>query len=113
MLLCQQWHCVMDVYVPMIEKLRQHDDFTDADIRDFHLKRNAFMSEWVDLVGGKGVTNYIHMLGAGHVTYYLKQYRNLYQLSQQGWEAMNQKLKHFYLTIPTIVAVVATKMVIW
>jgi hypothetical protein len=36
------------------------------------------------------------MIGAGHLTYYLTKYRNLYKFSQQGWEAMNKKLKYFY-----------------
>ena len=54
------------------------------------------MSLWVQLMDGQHITNYIHLLGAGHITYYLTLYRNLYKFSQQGWEAMNQKLKHFY-----------------
>jgi hypothetical protein len=45
---------------------------------------------------GDSITNYIHMLGAGHLVYFISKYRNLYKFSQQGWEAMNQKLKYFY-----------------
>ena len=52
--------------------------------------------EWVDLTGGEHITNYIHMIGAQHVYYYLKRYRNLYMYSQQGWEAVNQKIKAWY-----------------
>ena len=30
------------------------------------------------------------------MTYYLRRYKNLYKYSQQGWEALNQKIKHYY-----------------
>ena len=43
-----------------------------------------------------GVTNYLHLIGAGHLLYYLKQYGNLYRLSQQGWEALNKLIKSHY-----------------
>lgn len=54
------------------------------------------MSHYADLFAGKGITNYIHIIGAGHLVFYLNKDRNLYKFSQQGWEALNQKLKHFY-----------------
>jgi len=28
---------------------------------------DAFFVAWVDLVSREGVTNYVHMLGAGHI----------------------------------------------
>jgi hypothetical protein len=43
--------------------------------------------------GKEGVTNYIHMLGSSHISYYMKQHRNLYKFSQQGWESLNEKFK--------------------
>jgi len=33
--------------------------------------------------------NYIHLLGAGHILYFLQKYKCLYINSQQGWESMN------------------------
>jgi hypothetical protein len=42
------------------------------------------------------MTNYIHIIGSGHLSYFGKKYGNLYRFSQQGWEAMNKLLKHFY-----------------
>ena len=44
------------------------------------------------------MTNYIHMLGAGHVTYYLLKKRNLYRYSNQAWERLNKRMKRCYLT---------------
>ncbi len=54
--------------------LQQKEDFTDAQIDEFQAKADDFFSKWVELVGYDGVTNYIHMLGAGHVCYYLKKW---------------------------------------
>jgi hypothetical protein len=42
------------------------------------------------------ITNYIHILGSGHLPYFAKKYGNLYRFSQQGWEALNQMIKHYY-----------------
>jgi hypothetical protein len=33
------------------------------------------------------------MLGSGHISYFMKQHRNLYKFSQQGWESLNEKFK--------------------
>jgi len=50
----------------------------------------------VELCGQEGITNYIHMLAAGHISEYLAHWRNLYAHSQQGWEAFNSLLKTFF-----------------
>jgi hypothetical protein len=33
------------------------------------------------------------MVGAGHLTYYLRHYHNLYSFLQQGWESLSAMLK--------------------
>ncbi len=55
-----------------------------------------FFKGWIELHGPDGVTNYIHMLGAGHFKYFLLKHRNLYKFSQQGWESLNSLIKQFY-----------------
>ncbi len=95
-LLEKKWHEVFDTYLPMMTCVRKHEDFTDEEIDEFHVLTSRFMSLWVDLTGGKGITNYIHLIGAGHITYYLRKHRNLNKFCQQGWEALNQLLKQFY-----------------
>jgi hypothetical protein len=42
--------------------------------------------------GKEGITNYIHMLGSSHVSYYMKEHRNLYKFSQQGWGVSMKRL---------------------
>jgi hypothetical protein len=36
------------------------------------------------------------MIGSGHMTFYLQEWRNLYRYSQQGWEALNSLLTNIY-----------------
>ena len=36
------------------------------------------------------------MLGSGHVSYYMKKYRNLYRYNQQGWEGLNSKITDYF-----------------
>ena len=36
------------------------------------------------------------MVGAGHIRYYLKKWRNLHRYQNQGWEAYNQQVAAFW-----------------
>ena len=95
--LMKDWHKVIDLYLPMMELAKQHEDLSEAEILRFHKLSATFFAAYCDLPGGNNtVTNYLHMFGAGHMTYYLRRYKNLYKYSQQGWEALNQKIKHYY-----------------
>jgi hypothetical protein len=80
-------------YRDAIIMLRKKSDFTDDQIVEFQRLLDDFFQEWVSLDGDKGVTNYIHMLGSGHISDYLFHWRNLYQHSQQGWESFNALMK--------------------
>jgi hypothetical protein len=75
--------------------LRKTQEYTDDDIDTFQEKIDAFYKAYVETSGAgkKGITNYVHMLGSGHVSYYMKKHRNLYKFSQQGWESLNEKVK--------------------
>jgi hypothetical protein len=68
---------------------QQKSDFTDNDINTFQRKAEEFFKSWLHLTGYNGVTTYIHMLGAGHLRYFLWKWRNLNRLSNQGWESYN------------------------
>jgi hypothetical protein len=57
--------------------LQQKSDFTDDDIDAFQASADSFFSKWLDLCGYDGITNYIHLLGAGHIRYFLSKWRNL------------------------------------
>jgi hypothetical protein len=51
--------------------------------------------KWIEVFGNECITNYIHMLGSGHILYFIKKYGCLYLYSQQGWEALNNTIQTF------------------
>jgi len=61
-------------------------EYTEQDINNFQLKIDDFFRAYVEQSGAgtEGVTNYIHMLGSSHISYYMKSHGNLYKYSQQG-----------------------------
>jgi hypothetical protein len=75
---------------------RKHEDLHNEEILEFQRNADIFFRKWVDLEGYDGMTNYIHLMGSGHLSEYMFQYRNLYKHSQQGWEKFNALLKTFY-----------------
>ncbi len=83
-------------YNEAIELLRKPTNFSDDEIEEFQTLVDDFYKLWVELVGREGITNYIHMLGSGHIAYYLQVHRNLYKFSQQNWESLNEKMKVTY-----------------
>jgi hypothetical protein len=87
----EQWKKAMANWRQLMELARQREDFSDEEIETFSLQCDDFFEIWVDLTGIEGMTNYIHMIGCGHMTYYLKEWRNLYR-----WEALNSLLKNIY-----------------
>jgi hypothetical protein len=75
---------------------RQKEDFQDEDIIQFQKSVDEWFSDYVFLTGKNGMTNYIHLLCTGHLAEYMYKWRNLYEHSQQGWEAFNSLLKSFF-----------------
>jgi hypothetical protein len=88
--------CIDDNYSLAMRLLRKKRDLTEAEICQFQKYIDLFFQSWVNLHEGKGITNYIHMLGSGHFFDYLKYWKSLYPHSQQGWEALNSLIKTFY-----------------
>jgi hypothetical protein len=87
------WERCIPKYRKAMLKLRQHAEFTDADIAEFQYDFDMFFQDWVELYGKNGLTNYIHLLSSGHISDYLFKWRNLYAHSQQGWESLNNQFK--------------------
>jgi hypothetical protein len=60
------------------------------------LLADDYFRKWPAIAGYDGITNYIHMLGAGHIRYYLRKWRNLNRFSNQGWENYNKLVAQFW-----------------
>jgi len=76
--------------------LQQKDELSDDHINTFQTHADIFFHQWLDLPGYDGIMNYVHMLGTGHVQYFLKKWRNLNQFQNQGWEAYNGMIAAFW-----------------
>ena len=72
------------------------EDYTKQEIDTFQDKMDIFLQLWVELHQHEGLTNYIHMLGSGHVKRYMQEWGNLNKYSQQGWESLNALIKSFF-----------------
>ena len=91
------WKRCMSDYRDAMEIARSHQDLTDEDIIEFQKYTDDFYQQWLKLgLGKNAVTNYIHLLGSGHIAEFLFRWRNLYAHSQQGWEALNSLVRSVY-----------------
>ena len=91
-----KWLECIELWRELIETARQKEDFSDGQINSFQVLCDLFFIKWVALHKHNRVGNYVHMIGAGHLSYYLHIWKNLYRYSQQGWEALNSQIKTVY-----------------
>jgi hypothetical protein len=92
----KDWIETLSNYTISMKILRKKDDFSLEDVKEFQYFTDIFFVRYMELVGRNGITNYFHLLGSGHIADYLFYYKNLFEHSQQGWEAFNSFLKVFY-----------------
>ena len=90
------WTKALNNYRTAMVLLRKRDDFTNAEIATYQGHADLFFQAWVGLWQKEGITNYIHIIGSGHVADYLYKWKYLYRFSQQGWEALNLLIKTFF-----------------
>ena len=91
-----RWTTASNNYWTAMVLLRKRHDFTNAEIAVYQNHADRFFQAWVTLWQKEGITNFMHMIGSGHVADYLFKWKNLYRFSQQGWEAMNSLIKTFF-----------------
>jgi len=100
---CLKWKDCIAEYKHAMVLLRKKTDLSNDEVKRFQQHIDVFFVAWVSLLSHEGVTNYIHMLGAGHIGEYLLHHQNLYKHSQQGWEAFNALLKFFFIVLAGVV----------
>ena len=79
---------LIDMYVPEDRKLKWQQDvnhykksmtimrkkekkYTEDEVNQYQFHADKFFHIWVELHGHTGVTNYIHMVGSGHMLEYM------------------------------------------
>ena len=90
------WRCLSH-YKKLMNIMRKADgNYTNEELEQFSHHSKEFFQAWIKLYGRHGVTNYIHMIGVGHMLAYMRLYGNLNKYSQQGWEALNALIRLFF-----------------
>jgi hypothetical protein len=90
-----QWQTMLSKYLDMMKVAFQHEDFSEEDVEDFQDIVDEWFYLYVELVGLPGITNYMHLIGAGQLYHYLRKWGNLYRYQQQGWEKKNGVIASF------------------
>jgi hypothetical protein len=85
--------CATASYHNAIKLLNKHCDQSEDEMDEFQNDADVFFELWVEIFGKQGVTNYVHLIGSGHMLYFLKHYGCLYLYSQQGWQALMGKVQ--------------------
>ena len=92
-----KWKQAVDNYRKAMSIMRKKgEDYTREELALYWFHADGFFQVWVDLHGTHGQTNYIHMIGSGHMYEYMTKWGNLNRYSQQGWEALNALIKLFF-----------------
>ena len=86
------WKNIITKYNLLVAIMNTKENLTDEKIDEFHEITCDFYDLVCTKIGYHCITNYLHMLGAGHVEYYLRAYKNLWRYNQQGWESLNDKI---------------------
>jgi hypothetical protein len=84
-------------YKSAIHLMTVHRILDDEEQERFQDLIDDYFKIWVAVFGRAGVTNYIHLLGSGHISHFIRKYKCLYIYSQQGWEALNSVCTGFIL----------------
>jgi len=91
-----EWILACELLATVMEKLESKEEFDQDMVDSFQLSADEFCDVYCALTGRDGMTNYYHILRSGHFCYFLEKYKNLYLLSQQGWENVNSRFKRSF-----------------
>jgi hypothetical protein len=87
----EEWMNFLYHYVHVNAKLHSTLEYTAEDIAELQTHIDATYCLLVTSIGGaeRGVTNYFHYLGSGHVMWLIKRYGNLWRFCNEGLESLN------------------------
>jgi hypothetical protein len=63
---CMKYHNELFIIV------RQQHDITNDDIDKFQLLADSFYKTWIEIADREGITNYIHIIGSGHIAEFMR-----------------------------------------
>ncbi len=86
----------MTSYNAAIDILTSSVDYTPEIIETLEMEINKSYALWMTIAGIKGVTNYFHYYGSGHVMWLIGIYGNLWRWRNEGVESQNSVLSLRY-----------------
>ena len=91
------WKDAMKHYTSAMNVLLSKVNVNEKDViamqNDFDMFGNIFFYQLG--YGRKGMTNYLHMIQTGHLSFFLTELKCLYRFSQQGWEHLVGNIKKY------------------
>ena len=92
------WLSFLHEYVHMNAFLHKTDDYSPADMDMLEQHIEKCYKLLVTRIGGaeRGVTNYFHYIGAGHLMWMIRRYGNLWRFCQEGAESLNALVSKRY-----------------
>jgi hypothetical protein len=91
-----KWNNTIQRWNLVIASACRREEFDEGAIEDFQTLVDHWFNKWIKLTGCNGLSNYMHIVGSGHLVFYLREWGNLYKYSQQGWESFNLLIKSIY-----------------
>jgi hypothetical protein len=94
----EEWMTFLYHYIRVNERLHSTLEYTEDEIAELEVDIDAAYGLLVTSIGGKerGVTNYFHYLGSGHIIWMIKMYGNLWRFCNEGAESMNGMVSKRY-----------------
>jgi hypothetical protein len=94
----QDWMLFLYEYVHMNALLHRSDDYSAEDLNVLELHIDRCYKLLVTRIGGaeRGVTNYFHYLGSGHVMWMIRRHGNLWRFCNEGAEHLNALVSKRY-----------------
>jgi hypothetical protein len=86
-----EWITFLYHYVHVNDKLHSTVEYSADDIDELEVHIDKMYTLLITSIGGKerGITNYFHYLGAGHLIWMVRRYGNLWRHCNEGAESLN------------------------
>ena len=91
-----RWKSFFTSYVTAIDQLTRSVEYNDDDIVTLEKTIDECYSLWIAVAGIKGVSNYFHYFGSGHIIWLIRRYGNLWRWRNEGVESENSVLSLRY-----------------
>ena len=94
----QDWMDFLHEYVHINALLHSTNDYSTADMDRLEKHIDVCFNLLVSRIGGaeRGVTNYFHYMGSGHLMWLVRRYGNLWRFCNEGVESLNSVVSKRY-----------------